>query len=107
MQFNQDFKYALVALEYLRYKELPVSASSIANANNLSVAFLDQILRKLRIAGIVTVKRGPGGGFKRTRVNTATEVYSALGYSLTDTHMTPVHEALMGRMHLVFKSTLV
>lgn len=50
----------------------PVPLSAIAERQNLSLAFLEQIFAKLRRAGLVDSKRGVGGGYVLTR--NATEV---------------------------------
>jgi Rrf2 family iron-sulfur cluster assembly transcriptional regulator len=41
----------------------PVSINSLAEHENISSVFLEQIFFKLRTAGIVNSVRGPGGGF--------------------------------------------
>ncbi|MDR3193175.1 MAG: Rrf2 family transcriptional regulator [Treponema sp.] len=45
----------------------PVSISGLAEEENISSVFLEQIFFKLRKAGIVSSVRGPGGGFYFTR----------------------------------------
>jgi Rrf2 family iron-sulfur cluster assembly transcriptional regulator len=42
----------------------PVSISTLAEDENISSVFLEQIFFKLRKAGIVSSVRGPGGGFR-------------------------------------------
>ena len=41
----------------------PVSINRLAEVENISPVFLEQIFFKLRKAGIVSSTRGPGGGF--------------------------------------------
>jgi len=41
----------------------PVSINRLADVENISPVFLEQIFFKLRKAGIVSSTRGPGGGF--------------------------------------------
>ncbi len=41
----------------------PVSAGAIAKRQNLSVAYLEQLLHRLKKHGIVTSTRGPRGGY--------------------------------------------
>jgi len=41
----------------------PVSATLIANRQNLSLAYLEQLLHRLKKQGIITSIRGPKGGY--------------------------------------------
>jgi Rrf2 family iron-sulfur cluster assembly transcriptional regulator len=50
-------------LAKLQEKGKPVSINTLAEEENISTAFLEQIFFKLRKAGIVVSVRGPGGGF--------------------------------------------
>jgi Rrf2 family iron-sulfur cluster assembly transcriptional regulator len=45
----------------------PVSLTEIATAQNLSVAYLEQIFARLRRAGLVASARGAGGGYRLGR----------------------------------------
>jgi Rrf2 family iron-sulfur cluster assembly transcriptional regulator len=59
-------RYALrasVALARLQNRGSPVSINHLAEAEDISSVFLEQIFFKLRKAGIVNSVRGPGGGF--------------------------------------------
>jgi Rrf2 family iron-sulfur cluster assembly transcriptional regulator len=59
-------RYALrasVALARLQNEGAPVSINHLAEAEDISSVFLEQIFFKLRKAGIVNSVRGPGGGF--------------------------------------------
>ncbi|KAA2215132.1 Rrf2 family transcriptional regulator [Teichococcus oryzae] len=42
----------------------PVSLSEIAQAQQLSIAYLEQLFARLRRAGLVASARGPGGGYR-------------------------------------------
>ena len=42
----------------------PVSASLIAKQQDLSVAYLEQLLHRLKLRGIVSSVRGPKGGYR-------------------------------------------
>jgi Rrf2 family iron-sulfur cluster assembly transcriptional regulator len=66
MRITTRGRYALrasLALAKLEKKGEPVSINNLAEAENISTAFLEQIFFKLRRAGIVASVRGPGGGF--------------------------------------------
>lgn len=50
-----------IAKGYL--EERPVNIKEISENQNVSVAYLEQILNKLRKAGLIVSKKGPGGGY--------------------------------------------
>jgi Rrf2 family iron-sulfur cluster assembly transcriptional regulator len=45
----------------------PVSLAEIAGAQQLSLAYLEQLFGRLRRAGLVASARGPGGGYRLAR----------------------------------------
>jgi Rrf2 family protein len=60
-------KYALKALMHLATYEGPCLAADIAAQNRIPRKFLDAILLELRNAGILTSKKGKGGGYHLAR----------------------------------------
>jgi Rrf2 family protein len=62
-------KYGLKAVAHLAGlpPETSAMSSEMAEANNISKKFLDAILADLKGAGIVTSKKGPGGGYRLAR----------------------------------------
>ena len=62
-------KYGLKALAHLATLPPGQTAQSveIAVANNIPKKFLDAILGELRVAGIVSTKKGKGGGYRLSR----------------------------------------
>jgi len=48
------------------YPDHPVSIKEIAQRQEVSVAYLEQILNTLRHAGLISSVRGPGGGYLLT-----------------------------------------
>jgi Rrf2 family iron-sulfur cluster assembly transcriptional regulator len=65
MKITTKGRYALrasLALARIGKAGTPVPISSIAEQENISSIFLEQIFFKLRKEGIVTSVRGPGGG---------------------------------------------
>jgi len=58
-------RYAVNALTELRALESfgPVSLSDLSENQNIELSYLEQIFRKLRIAGIVKSIRGRNGGY--------------------------------------------
>lgn len=55
------------------------NVATAADNLGLSSAFLDQIARTLRIKGVVTAVRGPGGGFELVGNPTMDQVIKAMG----------------------------
>ena len=62
-------KYGLKAIAHLAALPPDTSALSaeIAAANNISKKFLDAILADLKSAGLVSSRKGPGGGYRLAR----------------------------------------
>ena len=65
MRLTTKSRYAVNALTELRILESrgPVSLSDISTNQNIELSYLEQIFRKLRIAGIVKSIRGRNGGY--------------------------------------------
>ena len=62
---SKKTKYGLKALSYLAKQEqnVPVLISDISTSENISKKFLESILLILKKAGILSSKRGKGGGY--------------------------------------------
>lgn len=45
------------------YPDKPVTIREISENQDVSVAYLEQILNRLRRAGLIVSKKGPGGGY--------------------------------------------
>lgn len=65
MKLGTRGRYALIAMCQLGRAEpdTHVSLLDISEAQNISVAYLGQLFANLRMAGLVTSVRGPGGGY--------------------------------------------
>ena len=91
MRVTTRGRYALrasLALARLQNQEIPVTISHLAETEQISSVFLEQIFFKLRRAGIVASVRGPGGGFRFARdpANiTLLEILKAAGEELNVT----------------------
>ena len=70
MQLTTRGRYAVMAMADLATREGagcecgPVCLAEIAERQQLSLSYLDQLFGKLRRAGLVASARGPGGGYR-------------------------------------------
>lgn len=76
---------AMLTLAACASKNQPLALHLIAEKENISVEFLQQLFFKLRKAGLIAAFRGPGGGFyplKDKSQISVLEVLEAVGESL-------------------------
>lgn len=67
MQFSTRGRYAVMAMVDLAAQVEccgPISVACIAERQQLSLCYLEQLFGGLRRAGLVTSARGPGGGYR-------------------------------------------
>ena len=69
MRLSRQLQYALCGVFDLAYNGAgkPVRVQSIGDRQKIPYRFLEQIFQRLRKAGFVEGKRGPGGGYVLTR----------------------------------------
>ncbi|MCL1628220.1 Rrf2 family transcriptional regulator [Roseibaca sp. V10] len=69
MKLSTKGRYAMIALVDLALapEGRLVSLGEIAERQNVSLAYLEQLFVKLRRAGLVASVRGPGGGYRLAR----------------------------------------
>ena len=69
MKLSTKGRYGLRAMVYLadHCERAPVSISAISARQDISVSYLEQLLAKLRKAGLVKSVRGAQGGYVLTR----------------------------------------
>ena len=78
-------------------KEVPVSLKKMASRQDISADYLEQLLRKLRKAGLVRSIRGPRGGFMLARPPESVEIWDIV--SVLEDYIAPVHcvDKVIGR----------
>jgi len=66
MRLTTKGRYAVTAMMDLAIHEIsgPVTLTDIANSQNISLSYLEQLFANLRKAGLVRGMRGPGGGYR-------------------------------------------
>jgi Rrf2 family iron-sulfur cluster assembly transcriptional regulator len=66
MKLSTKGRYAVMAMvDLARHgKERPVSLADIAQRQEISLSYLEQLFARLRRAGLVKSVRGPGGGYR-------------------------------------------
>ncbi len=76
MQLSTKGRYAVMAMTDLagRGGERAVSVAEIAERQQISQAYLEQLFARLRRRGLVTASRGPGGGYRLARPADETSV---------------------------------
>ena len=71
MQLSTKGRYAVMAMADLAKNSFaddsPMNLAQIADRQNISLSYLEQLFVKLRRAGLVESVRGPGGGYKLAR----------------------------------------
>ena len=81
MKLSTKGRYAMVALVdlVLNGSERLVTLVEIAERQDISLAYLEQLFVKLRRAGIVKSVRGPSGGYKLASVPDKVRISEILG----------------------------
>jgi Rrf2 family iron-sulfur cluster assembly transcriptional regulator len=66
---SQQLKYAIYGVFDLAYHgaNRPIRVQEIGDRHSIPPRYLEQIFQKLRRAGLVASKRGPGGGYQLRR----------------------------------------
>jgi Rrf2 family iron-sulfur cluster assembly transcriptional regulator len=76
MQLSTKGRYAVMAMTDLASQGEGRAAplAGIAERQQLSLAYLEQLFARLRRAGLVTSVRGPGGGYRLARAASQTSI---------------------------------
>lgn len=65
MKLSTKGRYAVMAMADLAHhsKGKPIALAEVADRQEISLSYLEQLFGRLRRAGLVTSVRGPGGGY--------------------------------------------
>lgn len=76
MKLSTKGRYAVMAMVDLAQhgEDGPVCLSDIAERQEISLSYLEQLFAKLRRGGLVTSVRGPGGGYLLAHERNATRI---------------------------------
>ncbi|HVC56228.1 MAG TPA: Rrf2 family transcriptional regulator [Stellaceae bacterium] len=76
MKLSSKGRYAVMAMVDLAQHggDNPVSLAEIAERQEISLSYLEQLFAKLRRCGLVKSVRGPGGGYRLARDRDATRI---------------------------------
>ena len=101
MELNTRGRYAVMAMadlaKYGAVSAVPLSA--IAERQNLSLAYLEQIFLRLRRAGLVASARGRSGGYVLARPADAIHIDEIMRAVEEETRMTRCLDAEVGCLH--------
>jgi len=81
MRLSTKSRFAVNAMIDLALREQagPVALAAIANRQQVSLSYLEQLFARLRTAGLVESTRGPGGGYTLGRETGAISVADIVG----------------------------
>lgn len=94
MKLSTKGRYAVMAMADLAFHDRgrPVALAEVAQRQEISLSYLEQLFGRLRRAGLVSSVRGPGGGYRVARdpaqVRIA-EIVLAVDEPITATRCTP------------------
>ncbi len=90
MRLSTKAQYAVQAMVRLNIEQndLPVSLKCIANHEDISLTYLEQLFAKLRRGTLVVSVRGPGGGYMLARA--ATDIFIDQIVDCVDETLVPV-----------------
>lgn len=76
MKLSTKGRYAVMAMvDLARHSQgKPVALNDIAQRQEISLSYLEQLFAKLRRGGLVISARGPGGGYRLARAATETRI---------------------------------
>ncbi len=77
---SQTSEYALRAMSWLaaRSDDSPVRAQDLSHAADIPLGYLQKVLRRLVVAGLLKSTKGRGGGFRLARAPEEVRIYDVL-----------------------------
>jgi len=108
--FTNEVLYAINAINEMSLYENK-TCLSVANSIGAPYEFLQRILMTLGKAGIIHVKKGPGGGFsssqERLETVTVLDVLAALGHNVMESSGNRASDRLNNALYDTLNVTLV
>lgn len=104
MQLSTRGRYAVMAMVDLATQQTigcecgPVCLAEIAQRQQLSLSYLEQLFGKLRRAGLVGSARGPGGGYRLARASDVITIADIIAAVDEPIHATRCHAGTPGCM---------
>ncbi len=94
MKLSTKGRYAVMAMVDLatQSKGNPIALADVAQRQEISLSYLEQLFGKLRRSGLVSSVRGPGGGYRLSRSAAETRVSDiiiAVDEAIQTTRCTP------------------
>ena len=93
MKLTTKSRYAVTAMLDIAYhnKGNPISLPEIADRQNISLSYLEQLFSRLKKSGLVESIKGPGGGYMLSKGAddiVISEVIQAVDEAVSYTHLT-------------------
>lgn len=78
MKLTSKGRYAVIAMLHIALKQSAglTTLAMISDSQEISLSYLEQIFAKLKKAGLVISIRGPGGGYRLSRLATEISIKS-------------------------------
>lgn len=108
LKVNKNVEIALRTLEVLKNESAPIKTQTIAEKIGSTTNYVEQVARKLRVAGIAKSVRGPGGGYVANRGQSvsALTVARLFGYD-TNSSLDGVTGSLAQALSSAFENTRI
>jgi DNA-binding IscR family transcriptional regulator len=81
LRLTKDIVIALELMEVIKGKKYPSKVVELAPTLSTTPSFLKHIVNRLKKAGLINIKRGPGGGITRNGDEpvSVVEIFKAMG----------------------------
>lgn len=107
MILNSRTQYGILVIKELKNAEVSqtIKLQDISDKYNISIHFLEQVARDLRLAGLILSRKGPGGGYFLNQDETPIsvgDVYLAVSKTKLK-HACSIHDG-MDKVERVYQS---